>query len=276
MHEKNNTAFDNAPPNMPHPYKDGVIFCGVLTGAFALSAMIFWALMFADLMDDSIWFILASVMAGFWLLVLTIVWLLGKRKLGHIKGFVNSDRPLVRWRYTTAEWQAMKEQEWEENKEIFRVAPGCLAAIFASSGVVFGLLVGLEKGLDAWVQFTFFGVLGGAIIGGLLGGLISLNNYLGSRWSRNKDRQTLVALGADEVFHEREYFRSNGLTKYIMRVSLDEAAQPPKLTLVLYSPKPRQSSSKQTWSLVIPDRMVEQVKAILPAIRTGEWRKGRP
>jgi hypothetical protein len=276
MHKKNDGAFDNAPPNMPHPYKDGVIFCGILTGAFALSAMIFLVLMFSDLMDDLVWFILASFMAGFWLLVLTIVWVLGVSKLGRIKGFINSDRPLVRWRYTTTEWQAIKEREWEEMKEVIRVAPGYLAAIFAASGVVFGLIVGLDKGFEAWIKFTLFAVLGGAISGGLLGGLLSLGNYLGSRWSRNKDRQALVALGVDEVFHVREYFRSNGLTKYIMRVSLDEAAQPPKLTLVLYDPKPKQSHSKQTWSLVVPARMVEQVKATLPAIRTGEWRRGRP
>jgi hypothetical protein len=82
----------------------------------------------------------------------------------------------------------------------------------------------------------------------------------------------VVALGASEILYGRDYFRANNSTRFIEQVTLDEA--PPQLHIAMWNPKIR-GESAETWSILVPLRMVAAVHAVLPQVATHAHRGKR-
>lgn len=112
----------------------------------------------------------------------------------------------------------------------------------------------------------------GAAIGGILGATVAGGNYLAYRWLRQHDQQTCVALGPTEILSGRNYFRSNGVTHYIEQVTLQDMPPPPLLLVELWNPKPK-GEHAETWSIPVPQRIVAQLRTVLPEIRTRSYRR---
>ncbi|NJP06249.1 MAG: hypothetical protein HC837_11805 [Chloroflexaceae bacterium] len=252
--------------NIAHPYAEAIIVVGLFSGVFALVTAALGGLVLAGWLLAG-WLFPALINLAFWVLMLITIWLWGLRKQAQIRAFLQSSRPLIRWWYTPEEWSQIKAEEAQEQREILTVAPGCLALLFGLVGLLVGAAIGAEDSLaDALINGAL-GLAIGAALGGMLGATVAAGTYLASRWVQQYDRQLCVALGPTEVLYGRSYFRSNGLTCTIERVTLHDQ----ELELELYNPKPR-GGSEETWVIPVPERMLDPLQRVIPQIRTGKER----
>ena len=79
-----------------------------------------------------------------------ITWSMGQIVIRQIEAFLASDRPLLRWTYTSAEWQEIQERQWAEDKEDWKLQLGGLTFIFGLVGLLVGLM-GMGNSLNPFV-----------------------------------------------------------------------------------------------------------------------------
>jgi hypothetical protein len=262
---------DQPGTRIAHPYREGVIVVALLCALFAVLTAVAGGLTLSGWLTGG-WTIVLAFLLAWWLLLLVLIWAWGMRKLWQMRAFLRSTRPLIRWWYTPEEWSAIQAAEEPEQRAGLLLAPGCLAVLFAIVGVLVGGMLGAETGTAEAVLGGGLGLFIGAAIGGVLGGTIAGGNYLAYRWARQHDRQVCVALGATEILYRRMYFRSNGVTHFIEKVSLPDEL-PPVLLIEVWNPKPR-GASAETWSIPVPEPMLDPLREVLPAIHTRAHRGG--
>jgi len=139
-----NDAFQTGTsPRIPHPYQQGLpALVGVVALTFAI--VLVSAIMAALGMWESGVVALSSMPLALFGLILLIVWLKGLAQVRQIEAFLASDRPLIRWTYTPAEWQEIKEVKWQEEKGDWKVQWGCLTALFGLAGLLAGLFIATD------------------------------------------------------------------------------------------------------------------------------------
>jgi hypothetical protein len=263
-------------PRIPHPYQQGL---PALVGLVALTFVIVLvsAIMAALGMWKSGVVVLLSMPLALFGLILLIVWLQGLAQVRQATAFLASDRPLIRWTYTPAEWQEIKEAKWQDEKGDWRVQWGCLTALLGLAGLLAGLFIASDDissslfTLEAAIELAT-GALGGAAIGALAGGVIGAlvagGNYLGARNDYRQRTPGHVALAPKEFyansgnFANSGYFRANG--NAITRVELTRG-NPTILTIVTYTSRVR-GPREEEWEIVVPRRLVDEVEAIVPQI----------
>jgi heme A synthase len=255
---------------IPNPYRDGfpaLLGLVALTLILAVSGGIMVALgkWEASLMVPvSIPFVLFG-------LLLLIVWLLGELQRRRIVAFLASDRPLVRWTYTSAEWREIMDVKWEDEKGDWRIMWGCLTGLFGLVGLLVGLALAAGETsfsppiLDAIIEIVPGGLIGmalGALVGAAIGLAVAGGNYLALRRMHGRSAPGQVALGATEFYANGEYFRANG---DIIRGVDFQRGTSAILTISTYMIRFRRPSEEE-WVIVVPRRMVELVQEVIPQI----------
>jgi hypothetical protein len=226
--------------------------------------------------DDGGWFVvLAAVSGGLFLLFgLTglVVWVLGRRTRRQVAAFLSSGRPLVCWVYTPQEWARVKAPDWQAAREDWRPQWGCLTVLFALVGLLTGGLTGAEAGLAEMLQWGLVGALIGAAAGGLIGAVVAGSNYVAARRAYRRPEPGAVALAPHELYVDGEYFRGDGVTRYIRHAEL-EPGDPSILWIEARRPAMPRVPAALEWRIVVPARMVKPVTQAL-SLLTGPGNGG--
>lgn len=194
-----------------------------------------------------------------------IIWVWGRTQMRRANAFLASDRPLVRWKYSTLEWERLKESVWAEEGGDWKVQLGCLTVLFAIAGLLTGLLIGSDEGLGQALLGGVIGLVGGGIAGAVIGAVVAGSNHLMLRKAYGQTEPGEVALGRDEVYALGNYFKGNGTSSYVRRVTLHRDA-PARLHVEIQLPPRVRGATEEAWMLPLPPQMIEAVEEVLPMI----------
>ena len=245
--------------SLPHPYQRALIPLTGLAG-FALLA----SLALAIFKLRGLFWISFVFFVVFGLLDLT-VWLLGQLQVRRARAFLASDRPLVHWTYSAAEWQQWKESIWQEESADWKVQWGCLTILLALAGALTGGMLGIEEGILQLGLDAFLGFGLGALIGALIGGIVAGGNHWAARLAYQNPKPGQVALGPNEIYVNGDYFRGDGVHRYIRGATI-RRGQPTTLELqLLFPPRPRRDP-EEIWSFPVPTNFLEKVEKTLASI----------
>jgi hypothetical protein len=251
-------------PEIRNPYQQGMVALWGLIGLFSIPVIIALPMVAFGKWGSVI---LIPVSSPFLLfcLVQGVVWLMGQTQVKQIQDFLASDRPLLRWTYTQAEWEAIKSGQWEETKGDWKLALGCLTSIFGLVGLLVGIL-GMASGEIN--PFVSTGV--GVILGGLIGGVVAGGNYLAARREYLQSDPCQVVLAPTEFFYNGQYFRADGDDSRIERVEY-KRGNPSQLILgTYYHPWWMRAREEGEWVIIVPRRVEEQVEAVMQSIRVSQ------
>ena len=245
-----------------NPYEHALYPLAALSGLFLPPALLALGLALAGRQDHPLMLpaLIGTIAFAIFGLMLLAVWLLGRRQMGQIRAFLDSDRPLEHWFYTPEEWQEIQETIWRDEEGDWRVQFGCMAFLLGLVGLLVGVLLGIEEDLGQAVLWGAAGAAIGAMAGALLGALVAGGNYLAARRAYLRPRPDQVALGPDEIYANGVYFRGDGETRRIYEAKL-EAGDPALLVV--------QAWGLEEWQIVVPARMVEAVQAAIPRLAPG-------
>jgi hypothetical protein len=208
-------------------------------------------------------------------LLLLIVWLLGESQRRRAAAFLASDRPLVRWTYTPQEWQEITDEKWEEVKGDWKLTAGCLTGLFGLVGLLVGLMIAADDisshqpFLEIAIELIPGGLIGtalGALVGVLIGLPVAGGNFLAARKLHRRSLPGQVAVASTEFYVNGHYFEANGAT--IQGVDF-QPGRPAILTISTYYWRFRRPPEDE-WVIVVPRRMVEQVREVIPQIAVSE------
>ncbi|MBN1316420.1 MAG: hypothetical protein JXA42_13175 [Anaerolineales bacterium] len=199
------------------------------------------------------------------LLALVIAWLSGMVQASRIEQFLASDRPVIRWQYTPQEWHEIKEGVWREDRTDWRIQWGCLTFLFGLIGLLVGVLVGAEEGLLEAVSGGLVGAVLGSATGGVIGGAVGIGNYLATKYAYQRNQPGEVALAPDEFYVNDSYFKV-GPKDANCRVELQTGSPSIlKIGAQIYKPLLFREWDLE-WSVVVPDRMLEQLSRKIPLL----------
>ena len=257
-------------PNLRNPQRSSLLSLGVMIGLLFVPALVLLGMV--SRADNQVILLIPTIIVAGLLALLVIAWLVawgqGRRQLGQIKAFLISQRPLLRWRYTPEEWHEIREATWQEQHGDWRVQLGCMTFLFSLVGLLVGGAVGADEGLPEAITYGLTGGLGGLLLGALLGGVIAAGNYLAA-WSAYRQTEPgIVALAPHEIYANAQYFRGNGSSTYLKRARLlpAEPGIPPRLLVELKVPPKPRAPRDEEWEIVVPSRLVETVKTIMPQL----------
>ena len=186
-----------------------------------------------------------------------------------LKDFLHSDRPIVRWTYSTAEWQELRATAWREEKDDWKAQLGCLTALISLAGLLTGGLIGIEQGLGGLVDYGLVGAAAGGLAGGLIAGVVAAGNHLAARLDYDQSEPGQVALAPDEIYANGEYFKGNGRTSGVLEAQLPPGRPALLQITVRVVPWRADISSEENWQIAVPDRMLDQVTANLRELFPG-------
>lgn len=251
-----------------NPYRRGLLAVAGVTGLFLLIALASTGLTLGGWEDL---FIVPAIISGGLTLLFGLIglgtWLYGFWQVHKIKEFLTSGRPLVQWTYTPEEWQELKEANWQEEQGDWQLQLGCLTVIFALAGLLTGAMIGGDEGLAEAFTGGLIGGGIGALLGGLIGAVVAGFNHLAVRQAYQQIEPGEVALAPDELYVNEDYFKGNGDSSYIKHTEL-QPGTPTLLQITVRVPLRPRGPSEETWVVVVPPRMIERVKAILPSLQS--------
>lgn len=192
-------------------------------------------------------------------------WLGGRVQVRRIESFLASQRPLLRWTYTPAEWQEIKEATWQEERGDWRIQLGCLTTLFSLTGLLAGAAVGAEEGIGDAIAGGATGTALGAMAGGIIGAAVAGGNYLAAWQAYRQPEPGEVALAPDEIYANGQYFKGNARSSYIRRAELIPGHLAMLRVELQVPPRPR-SSSEEEWLIIVPERIVQAVEAAIPEL----------
>ncbi len=246
------------------PYRRGLMAPLWLTLLALLGTLVAWGVSALGLTS----YVFLVIAVGFLVLfgVITLIaWVWGQTQIRRGAEFLASDRPLVRWAYSTLEWERLKEATWEEEGGDWKVQLGCLTVLFAITGVLTGLFIGADEGFGEALLGGVIGLLGGGVVGGVIGAVVAGSNHLMIRKAYTQSEPGEVALGRDEVYALGNYFKGNGTSSFVRRVTLHHDA-PVRLHVEIQLPPRVRGPIEEAWTLPVPSQMIEAVEEVLPMI----------
>lgn len=249
-----------------HPYQRAIITLAGFVGLALLVTLATWGLSAAGTIDFAITWI-GMIFLAFFGLLLLVIWILGIRQMRRAKAFLESERVLVSWTYSTAEWQQLKETLWQEEKGDWKVQFGCLTFLLGLAGLLTGIMLGWQEGLLAVLTQGLVGLMVGGLAGSALGVLVAGSNYWSARQAHNNPEPGLVALGVNEIYASDDYFKGDEVNSYIRDVKLTRDKTVTLVLELVFPPRPRMPSEEQ-WSILVPPQWVERVEEILPVLVT--------
>jgi predicted lipid-binding transport protein (Tim44 family) len=188
---------------------------------------------------------------------------LGFFQIKRIKAFLESDRPLVRWTYSETEWKQYKEIIWQGEVGDWKVQFGCLTFLLALAGMLAGMMIGLDEGFLESLTTGLVGLLLGGLFGATIGALVAGGNFWGARQAYRQSEPGQVALGANEIYANGDYFKGNGESGYIREAKIHRGNPTTLEVQLVVPPRPRMPGEEQ-WSIMIPSKWIERVEEILP------------
>ena len=242
-----------------NPHRRAIITLAGLTGFAFLVNLV---LVVSD--KQNLGWISFIFLVSFILLDITI-WLLGFIQMQRAKAFLNSDRPLIRWVYSTTEWQQLKENTWQAGNEDWKLQWGCLTFLLALAGSLTGGMLGLEEGIQQVGLNTILGFVLGALLGGLIGALVAGGNHLGAVLAYRNPYPGQVALGLNEIYVNGDYFKGDGNHRFIQDVKIYLWTPAILEFQLVFPPRPRMPREEE-WNIPVPDPWIEKVTEILPFI----------
>lgn len=250
-----------------NPHQRAMVTLGGLVGFSLLLTLAIWGLAQVGLANPALGWIGTTFFVIF-ALIWWSIWLLGWLQARRARAFLESSRPLVRWTYSAAEWQQLKEVVWQEERSDWKVQWGCLALLLALTGLLTGILIGLEEGLAEVIVNGGVGFLLGGLAGSVIGALVAGGNYLGARQAYLHPEPGQVALAQDEIYAHPDYFKGNGRSSYIQSAKI-QPGNPATLELELvFPPRPRMPSQEQ-WIIPLPASWLTRVEEVLPELTRG-------
>jgi hypothetical protein len=236
----------------------------------AVTALVVALIMIGWLADWA--YVLTFISGGLWALfslVIIITWLVGRVTTRKLQEFVTSHRPLLRWTYDSEEWRQVKEVDWQENKGDWKTQLGCLTFIFGLVGLLTGGMIGFDEGLVEAVAGGVIGAMVGAMAGAIIGAVVAGGNYLATRRAYTQTDPGQVVLGSDEIFANGDYFRADGGQRRLLSANFD-LEEPTTLVIMTQAPNLRGRIIEQEWRIFIPNRLREEVEAVLPRLHIQE------
>lgn len=256
-------SYDFHPPTID-PYRRGLLAPLGLTLLALLATLATGGLFALGLLNGVFFAIAVSFLLLFGVMALS-VWLWGSAQQRRAAAFLASDRPLVRWTYTPREWERLQAAAWEEEGGDWKVQLGCLTVLLAITGALTGLLIGLDEGLLPALVGSGLGLAAGGLLGGVIGMVVAGGNHLGARLAQAQTTPGIVALAPNEVYALGNYFRGDGRSSYVRRVTLYRDA-PLRLHLEIQLPPRVRGPVEEAWMLPVPAPMLETVEASLPQL----------
>jgi hypothetical protein len=252
-------------PKIRNPYQRAMYVMWGLIGLFLILVVVTTVMVMLDIWNSAI-LIVISILFSLFCLVQFIVWLAGQIQVKRIENFLGSTRPLLRWTYTPEEWQAIKDEEWQEEKGDWKVQLGCLTFLF---GLV-GLLVGLMGVVEGEEINPFVSTAIGIAFGGSIGAAVAGGNYLAAQNEYlHSDSPSEVVLAPTEIFCNGQYFKANGDYSHIESVKFIPGSPSTLLIETYYYPWWLRDREEGVWAIVVPQRLHREVEAILPFIEVS-------
>lgn len=251
-------------PKLPNPHQRALTTLGGIVALALLACVLILGLSAATIANPAWVWIGVVVLAIFGLMWLSI-WLLGWLQVRRSAAFLASERPLLRWTYSAAEWQQFKEAIWQDEKEDWKVQLGCLTILLALAGLLTGVMIGLDEGgLEAVVNGAIGALLGG-LVGFVLGALVAGGNYWGARQAYRQPQPGQVALGVGEIYANGAYFRADGVKYFVQAADLQRGNPSTLQFQLIFPPRPRMPLDEQ-WLLPVPAPVVDDVEEILSQV----------
>ena len=250
--------------HLRNPYQRAIVTLAGIVVFSLLATLAVWGLSGIAIAGPAlVW--MGTIFSLFISLILLIIWLLGLRQVRRARNFLQSDRPLVRWTYSQAEWDQLKESLWQEEKGDWKVQWGCLTVLLALTGLLTGVMLGWEDGFPEILISGSLGLVLGGLAGATLGMLVAGGNHLGARQSYQQGRPGQVALGKDEIYASDDYFKGDGRTSYFKDLTLLRGNPDILELLIVFPPRPRMPL-EEDWRIPVPAKWVDQVEEILPRL----------
>ncbi|MBN1667126.1 MAG: hypothetical protein JW862_08550 [Anaerolineales bacterium] len=247
-----------------NPHQRALITIGALMGFSLLTSALSLGLSAFNQISPA-WTWVSLIVAGIMVLLWGTIWMLGAIHSRQSAGFLASERPLIRWTYTIGEWQEFKEHIWQQEHADWKVQWGCLTVLLALSGLLAGVMIGLEQGALSILSNGLLGVLAGGLAGFIIGALVAGGNYWGARQAYRDSNPGQVALGVGEIYANGAYFKAASGKRFIRKAQI-HPGRPAVLEFELvFPPRPRMPLEEQ-WLIPVPARSVEQLEAALPEI----------
>ncbi len=247
-----------------NPHLEGVIQFAVLDGFFLLAFLLTLGLSLFGFISAVIPLIVLIFVALF-TLMLFATWLAGQNQSARANKFLQSEHCVLYWELTPEEFQPFKELQKAESNNDWKVQLGCLTALIAICGALTGFLVGLDEDLTQGILKALLGLLIGGGIGLALGAVTVLGNKIIEQRAYRRTAPYQAALGIGEVYMDGNYFRQNR-ERHIRSADFDpDDAR--LLNIQLHLPMRVRRSSEETWQVIVPERMKEEVLAFLPRLR---------
>lgn len=245
---------------LQNPYLNALIPVGAISLLGLIAGLVTWGLNYFNVIERYLFWI-SMVFFAFFGLIWLVILLLGIRKKKLVREFLNSNRPLLRWTYSAADWQQVKNLNWNEEHQDWKLQWGCLSLLLSTAGGLTGLMLGLGEGLAVILIRSAAGFLIGVGLGLLIGGSVAGGNHLAAWLAYRKAQPAQVALAPGEVFTGFDYFRADGRTRFISNVELSRG-QPDLLEFTLvFPPRPRMPL-EETWVIAVPAKLYDQVDQI--------------
>jgi hypothetical protein len=252
-------------PKMKNPFQNALIPIGLLTVFSSFITFLFWGLSAAARIEAYFAWI-ALTFFVFFFLVWIIIWLLGIRKVQRIREFLNSSRPIIRWTYSATEWRQIREQNWQEVSQDWKIQWGCLSFLLGLVGLMTGAMLGLGDGLGKLSLWALIGLVIGFGTGLLIGGIVAGGNHLSSWLAYRQEEPVEVALGVGEIFNGYDYFCADGSLRLVRNIELDRGS-PDTLTFTLeFPPRPRMPY-EESWVIPVPTQFVDRVEELIPVLK---------
>ena len=246
------------------PYRRGLIAPLWLTLLALLGTLMAWGVSALGLTSYVFLAISACFLVLFGVITL-IVWIWGRTHIRRAAEFLASDRPLVRWTYSPPEWERLMGAGLEEEGGDWKVQLGCLTVLFAITGALTGVMIGADESFGQALLSGAIGLVGGGVIGGVIGAVVAGSQHLAMRRAYTQSKPGEVVLGHDEVYALGNYFKGNGHSSYVRRVTLHHDA-PIRLHIEIQLVPRVRGPVEEAWMLPIPPQMVKAVEAMLPEI----------
>ena len=254
--------------HLQNPHHRAITTLTIFVSFWLLTTLILFGGLSIRVVSPALFWI-SLVFLIFFALMLIIIWVSGRWQVHQAMEFLKSDRTLIRWTYSPKDWQALKEQTWQEENQDWKVQWGCLTFLLALAGLLTGGMLGIEEGIFQIGLNALLGLVVGALFGSLMGALVAGGNYWGARREYQNPHPGMVALGVNEIFANGNYFKGNEQNKYIQSAKI----QPGKLAVLeivlVFPPRPRREP-EETWNILIPESSIDSVKAYLSTLTNRE------
>lgn len=252
------------PIHIRHPHRRALLPISGLTGLFLLTALAAWSIPISEGIKAPVLWVSFCASALFGLSTL-LIWVLGLIQIRRTRAFLDSERVLARWTYSTGEWAQLKEALWQEEKGDWKIQLGCLTFLFSLVGLLTGILIGLDEGVSEAVIYGFAGLAFGGLIGAGLGAIVAGSNYASARYAYADPEPGVVALGTQEIYFGDAYFRGNGGNRHIQEATLEHSPMPMLMLRLVFPPRPRMPSEEQ-WNIYVPEKWLDRVEEIIPQL----------